>query len=171
MNPGFSTYFKVAKAGGIDVPFCSLSCYRVSSESDFLKLPNAQRHQAMASWGYPESAGITNAVRWNVNLGTGFTASRWIAMPPYHRLEVKLPQSVRSGYQRVIPLVEFHRPDGDVNHRQSGVELRIVLEPLRLPPIRTRPNEIDRTNYIAAMALAGTLEEALNTIKNLPIEP
>jgi len=172
VDTGFSTYFKVGKAGGIDLPFCSLTCYRVTESSELSYVTDAaSRRQILAAWNFPESAGVTNAVRWNVNLGTGFTASRWIAMPPYHRLEVKLPQSVRSGYQRVIPLVEFHRPDGDVNHRQSGVELRIVLEPLRLPPIRTRPNEIDRTNYIAAMALAGTLEEALNTIKNLPIEP
>ena len=117
------------------------------------------------------SAGVTNAVQWNVNLGTGFTSSRWMAMPPYHRIEFNLPQSVRSGHQRAIRLVEFDGPESDRNRGQSGVELRVFLEPLRLPPIRTAANEIDRTNYIAGTGLAGTIEEALNTMKNLPLDP
>ena len=168
----FSTYFKVGKAGGIDLPFCSLSCYRVAESSEFSQVTDAERRrQLLAAWNFPESAGVTNAVRWNVNLGTGFTVSRWIAMPPYHQIDFKLPQSVRSGHQRAIRLVEFDRPEGDGNHRQSGVELRIFLEPLRSPPIRTVPNEMDRTNYIAGRGLTGTLEEALNTMKNLPIDP
>jgi hypothetical protein len=51
------------------------------------------------------------------------------------------------------------------------VELRVFLEPLKSPLIRTVPNEIDRTNYIAGFGLAGTIEEALNTMKKLPIDP
>jgi hypothetical protein len=49
--------------------------------------------------------------------------------------------------------------------------LRVFLEPLRSPPIRTVANEIDQTNYIAGTGLAGTIEETLNTMKNLPIDP
>ncbi len=154
MNPGYSTYFKVGKAGGIDL-FCSLSCYRIVSESDFSKLTNAERRQRLVAWNYPESAGVTNAVRWNVNLGAGFTASSWIAMPPFNRDEIKLPQSVQSGHQRVIRLGEFTGPDSGGNHGQSGVELRIFLEPLRSPPIRMVPNEVDRTNYVLAPGLPG----------------
>ena len=169
VDPGFSTYFKVGNASGIDL-FCSLSCYRIS-ESDFSKLTDAERRQRLAAWDNPESAGVTNAVRWDVNLGAGFTASRWIAMPPFNRIETKLPQSVRSGHQRVIHLVEFDRTEGNENHGQSGVELRIFLEPLRSPPIRTVPNEIDQTNYVAGTGLAGTMEEALNKMKHLPIDP
>ncbi|MDD5138642.1 MAG: serine/threonine-protein kinase [Verrucomicrobiales bacterium] len=171
VDPGFSTYFKVGKAGGIDLPFCCLSCYRVFSESSFLKMPEAGRRQALAGWGYSESAGVTNAVRWNVNLGTGSTGSRWIAMPPFHRVETKFPQSVRTGHQRVVRLVEFDGSEGDNNGGQSGVELRIFLEPLKSPPIRMLPNEIDLTNYVSGTGLAGTMEEALNSMKNLPIEP
>ncbi|HEV2456586.1 MAG TPA: hypothetical protein VGY98_20155, partial [Verrucomicrobiae bacterium] len=170
VDTGYSTYFKVGKAGGIDL-FCSLSCYRIVSESDFSKLTDAERLQQLAAWNYPESAGVTNAVRWDVNLGAGFTASSWIAMPPFKRDEIKLPQSVQSGHQRVIRLVEFAGPDGGGNHGQSGVELRIFLEPLRSPPIRMVPNEVDRTNYVSGSGLAGTMEDALNQMKSFPVDP
>ena len=29
VDPGLSGYFKVGNAGGIDLPFCSLACYRI----------------------------------------------------------------------------------------------------------------------------------------------
>jgi hypothetical protein len=48
------------------------------------------------------------------------------------------------------------------------VELRIFLEPLRLPPIRTLPDEIDRTNYVAGRGLAWPMDEALAKIKSVP---
>jgi len=171
VDPRFSRYVKVGKAGGIDLPFCSLSCYRIIESPQYSELSDAQLRQASAEWRFPESAGVTNAVQWNVNLGTDSTGSSWIAMPPYHRIEFKLPQRVRSGHQRAIRLVEFDRPEGDGNLGQSGVELRIFLEPLRSPPIRTAANEIDRTNYIAGTGLFGTIEVTLATMKNLPIDP
>jgi hypothetical protein len=71
----------------------------------------------------------------------------------------------------VIRLLDFDRSEEQGNHGQSGVELRVFLEPLRSPLIRTVPNEIDRTNYIAGRGLVGTIEEALATMKNLPIDP
>ncbi|MCI0745323.1 MAG: protein kinase [Verrucomicrobia subdivision 3 bacterium] len=173
VDPGFSAYFKVPKAGGIDVPFCSVSCYRIPETQLMANMTNADSRRLLSQWGLSElrPTDVTNVVQWNVNLGLGFTSSRWIAMPPYHRSELQLPQSVRSGRQRAIRLVEFDRPEGDGNHGQSGVELRIFLEPLKSPPIRTVPNEIDQTNYIAGSGLAGTIEEALKTMKNLPIDP
>jgi hypothetical protein len=51
------------------------------------------------------------------------------------------------------------------------VELRIFLQPLTSPPIRTVPNETDRTNYVAGSGLAGTMAEALITMENLPVDP
>ena len=171
VDPRFSRYVKVGKAGGIDLPFCLLNCFRISESRQFSKLTDSERVQLAAGWRYPGSAGVSNAVQWNVHLGTDSTGSSWIAMPPYHRIEFKLPQRVRSGHQRAIRLVEFDRPERDGNHGQSGVELRVFLEPLRSPPIRTVANEIDRTNSIAGSGLAGTLEETLNTMKNLPIDP
>lgn len=171
IDPGFSTYFKVGKTGGVDIPFCSLSCYRIASESGFSKLSDVERRQRLAAWGYAEAAGVTNAVRWDVNLGAGSTASQWIAMPPFHRVETRFPQVVRSGYQRVMRLVEFDGFESTGNPGRSGVELRIFLQPLQSPPIRTAPNETNRTNYISGTGLAGTMEEALNNIRNLPIDP
>jgi cyclic lactone autoinducer peptide len=170
INPGYCTYFKVGKTGGIDL-FCSISCYRLASQSEFSKLNEDERQRILANCGYPESAGVTNAVWWNVNLGAGFTAGSLIAMPPLTRDDIQFPQSVHSGHQRVIPLAGFDRPEGDGNAGRSGVELRILLEPLRLPPIRVVPNEVDRTNYVSGSGLAGTMEEALNAIKTLPVEP
>jgi tRNA A-37 threonylcarbamoyl transferase component Bud32 len=168
---GFSGYFKVGKAGGIDIPFCSLSCYRIIETQFWRGLNEDQRRQALANWRYPESSGVTNAVRWDVNLGLGFTGSRWMAMPPYHGVKLQLPQSLRSGHQRVIRLLDFHTPEGNASQGQSGVELRIFLEPLKSPPIRMVPNEVDHTNYIAGTGLAGTMEEALRAIKEWPTDP
>ena len=106
-----------------------------------------------------------------MGLGAGFTSSAWLSMPPYHRVETTFPQSVRSGHQRVIRLVNFERPAGRENEGRSGIELRVLLEPLTSAPMRTVPNEMDRTGYISGTGLAGTIEEALNTMKTLPIDP
>ena len=167
VDQGFSMYFKVGKAGGIDVPFCDLHSHRVSETE--LGLTVAEREARLAGWRYPESAGLTNAVRWDVNLGAG-TASRWMAMPPYHGVGLTLPQVVRSGHQRAIRLAEFGRMEGGESQGWSGVELRILLEPLRLPPIRTVANEIDRTNYVEGTGLAGTMEDALESMTTLPLD-
>src|SRR5262249_16796073 len=93
VEPGFSTYFKVGKAGGIDIPFCSLSCYRLLESEEFSKWTEAEKAQSLAGWRYPQSAGATNAVHWNVNLGTGATVGALKAMPRFHRIETTLPQS------------------------------------------------------------------------------
>ena len=172
VDRGFSTHFKVGKAGGIDLPFF-LTCYPIPETTIASMMTNADSRRLLSQWGLsePRPAGVTNVVQWNVNFDNGPTGSRWFAVPPYHRIEPRLPQSVRSGHQRAIRLVEFDGPEGDGNHGQSGVELRIFLEPLRSPLIRTVPNEIDRTNYIGGFGLAGTIEEALDTMKNLPIDP
>jgi hypothetical protein len=171
VDAGFSTYFKVGKSGGIDIPFCLVSCHRIP-ESQFTELTDEKRRQILASWSFPESAGLTNAVRWNVNLGAGFTASRWIAMPSYKPRELQLPQSVRSGHQHRIWLIKHDQSASEAgNHRESGVELRILLEPLESPPVRTRPNEIDHTSYISGTGLFHPMEETLKILKHLPSTP
>ena len=92
-------------------------------------------------------------------------------MPPYHRVETELPLKVRSGRQGVFRLLEFDKPEDEPSRGQSGVEWRVFLEPLRLPPIRTLPNEIDRTNYVAGTGLAGSTEEVLKAIREWPTDP
>jgi serine/threonine protein kinase len=171
VDPGFSGYFKVGEAGGIDIPFCSLSCHRILESQSWKELNEDQRRQTLAAWKYPESSGITNAVRWDVNLGLGSTGSRWVSMPPYRGHTLALPQSISSGHQRAVRLIDSTSPEGDANQGQSGVELRIFLEPLKSPPIRTVPNEVDHTNYIAGTGLSGTMEDALRAIKEWPTDP
>ena len=170
-NSAFSTYFKVGPSGGIDLEFCKVACHRILDSPEFANLTDTELRQRMAGWHYPESAGMTNAIRWDVNLGAGYTCSGWMAMPPYRYRELLLPQSVRSGHQRAIRLVDFVGPEFDGNRGQSGVEVRIFLEPFNGPAIRTRPNETDRTTHVAGQGLAGTLEETLLAMKNLPMEP
>jgi hypothetical protein len=171
LHAAFSTYFKVGPSGGIDLDFCGVSCHRISDSPEFAKLTDPERRQRMAAWNYPESAGVTNAIRWDVGLGAGYTCSSWKAMPPYRRRELSLPQAVQSGRQREIRLVDFVGSDVEGNRGWSGVGLRIFLEPLNAPAIRTRPGEKDHTNYVAGQGLAGTVEETLLAMKNLPVEP
>jgi serine/threonine protein kinase len=171
VDPGFSGYFKVGEAGGIDIPFCSLACYRIVETAFWKALNEYQRREAPAGWKYPESSSVTNAVRWDVNIGLGFTASCWKEMPPYRGVKLQLPQSLRSGHQRAIRLLDFDTLEADANHGQSGVELRIFLEPLKSPPVRMVPNEVEQTNYIAGKGLAGTMEDALRAIKEWPTDP
>ena len=170
VDPGFSTYFKVGKAGGIDIPFCSVSCYRESESYQFSQMSESLRPQFLAGWRYPESAGASNAVHWNVDLGANSTAGALRAMPLYHRVETTLPQSVNSGRQLRFPLIEFERPANSPSNGWSGVDLRIFLDPLELPPIRMLPNEIDMTNYVAARGLLESMDEALSRIKDAPVE-
>ena len=171
VDPGFSGYFKVGQAGGIDIPFCSLACYRILDTESWSGLNQDQRRQTLTAWKYPESSSVTNAVRWDVNIGLGFTSSCWKEMPPYRGVKFQLPQSVRPGHQHIIRLVDFDTPEGNAGPGRSGVELRIFLEPLKSPPIRLAPSEVDHTNYIAGTGIAGSMAEALRAIKEWPTAP
>jgi serine/threonine protein kinase len=169
VDPGaFSTYYKVGPAGGIDVPFCSLSCNPIP-QSTLAQMTNTQSRTELAKWGIPDPIGETNVFQWNVNLGLGFTASRWMAMPAYHSIDSALPQKLQSGQQLSFPLVEFDPPANSQSNSWSGIDLRLFLEPLRLPPIRTQPNEKDMTNYVGGTGLAWTMDEALDRIRHTPI--
>ncbi len=167
VDPGFSAYYKVGKAGGVDVPFSSVSCYPIP-ESTIARMTNAENRAQLAKWGISEPTGVTNVVQWNVNAGLGFTSSRWMGMPAYHRIETTLPQSVASGGQLSFPLVEFAPPSSGASNGWSGIDLRFFLEPLRLPPIRTLPNEKDMTNFVGGTGLAWPMESALNRLTNRP---
>jgi serine/threonine protein kinase len=169
VDPGFSSYYKVGKSGGIDVPYCSLSCNPVpwsQSAND----ANSQTEIRLAEWSWLESRNVTNAIQWNVNLGLGYTSSRWAILPPYHKLETSLPLKLHSGHQRSFQLVDFVAAESSGTPGRSGIELRFFLEPLHLPPIRTLPGEVERTNYIAGNGLAGTLEETLEKMNSMPVE-
>jgi tRNA A-37 threonylcarbamoyl transferase component Bud32 len=171
--PGFSAYFKVGPTGGVDIRYCAVSCYPIP-RSQLLAMTNAESRQELAHWGIssPEAVESTNVEQWNVNLGLGFTSSQWLPTPAYHKVEMALPLTLRSGYQRAVRLLDFPAPEQDKGrHVQSGIELRILVEPLLSAPIKTVPYEIERTNYIAGSGLAGTMQQALQSMKALPIEP
>jgi tRNA A-37 threonylcarbamoyl transferase component Bud32 len=107
IEPGFSTYFKVGKAGGVDLASSLLSCYHVAESSWLSGLDESEKVKRLAAWKYNDPAGSTNAVRWDVGLGIAATVSAIKSMPPYHRLNPSLPQSVESGHQLRFPLIEF----------------------------------------------------------------
>jgi serine/threonine protein kinase len=192
IEPAFSTYFKVGKVGGVDLAGCLVSCYHVGESRWLGGLDESEKVKKLAAWKYQDPAGSTNAVRWDVSLGGGATVSSIIPMPPnlgvgfsannrdwtvrsiksmplYHRISTSLPQSLESGHQLRFPLIEFDQPTNDLSDGWSGVDLRIFLEPLRIPAIRLLPQETDMTNYVAARGLVGTVDEALAKIKDIPI--
>jgi hypothetical protein len=132
----------------------------------------------MKAWHYPASAGISNAMQWNVNLGAGYTASHWAAMPKYQQLFPELPLAIQENEQVAFPLVAFEglspapaapSDPGGAGRAWSGVDLRIFLEPFEGAAIRTEPNEKDMTNYIAGWGLPWTDEETYRRLTNSPV--
>jgi serine/threonine protein kinase len=148
-DPGFSAYYKVGKAS-IDLDLW-LMCERLTNST---------------------ATGTTNDLQWNVNLGLhSTTAQRFPGEPAYHRVEPPARMTVRSGHQGVLRLVDYVQPEGESRHSQSVIELRIFLEPLKSPPIRTDPFEVEGTNYVAGNGLGWTMEETLKAIKQWPSDP
>jgi hypothetical protein len=149
VEPGLSAYFKVGKTS-MDEEFY-LSCGRLAEAT---------------------SSSETNAVDWGVVLVPRFGAgSHFPDEPAYRRLETPARMTVRSGHQGVLRLVDYVKPEGESSHGQSGVELRIFLEPFKSPPVRTDPFEVEGTNYVAGRGLGWTMEEALKAIKQWPADP
>jgi len=149
VEPGLSAYFKVGKTS-MDEDFY-LCCGRLAEAP---------------------SSGETNGVQWAVRLvarvGTG---GHFPDQPPYRRSETPARMTVRSGHQGVLRLVDYVRPEGESSHGQSGVELRIFLEPFNSPPVRTDPFEVEGTNYVAGRGLGWTEDDALKAIKQWPADP
>jgi serine/threonine protein kinase len=146
IEPGGSAYFKVGKAS-IDEDFY-LSCERLA--------------QAPAT-------GVTNKIQWAVSLvGHVTTSLIFQREPAYQPLETSSRLTVRSGHQGILRLVEYVTSEHQSSPGRSGIELRIFLEPLKSPPIRTDPFEVEGTNYVAGHALNWTMDEALKAIKEWP---
>ncbi len=150
INAGFSGYCKVGQRPVV-LEDMSISC------------------ESNVSGSY----GGTNVVQWNVSPGWDGTLSELFSnQPPYRKLETPPRAILHSGRQLAILLAEFVPPAGTVNNGWSGVELRLILQPLQSPPVRTDPNELDFTpHYVAGYGLAGMSEESiLKLIKTLPCE-
>jgi len=67
--------------------------------------------------------------------------------------------------------MEERQAANELKKERFGVELRIFLEPFNGPLITSAPGEINHTNYISSRGLAGMMDEALDRLENLPVEP
>jgi serine/threonine protein kinase len=106
--------------------------------------------------------GRTNVVQWNVCPGFGYTAGGLITnQPPCRKLETAPRSVLRSGDQLAIRLAEYVQPAGSADRGWSGVELRLILQPLDSPPVQTDPDEFVESDYVAGWGLAGRSEDSI----------
>jgi tRNA A-37 threonylcarbamoyl transferase component Bud32 len=158
---GLSAYFKVGKAS-VDEDF-NLSCERLGKDA-LTGISNAPAEQ-------PPLSEDTSGVQWNVSLlGHVTYASRFAGEPAYRHLETPGILNVRSGHQGILRLVDAASAEGQLKHGQSGVELRIFLEPMKEAPIRTTPFEVIRPDYVAGTGSGWTADEAFKAIKQWPAD-
>jgi serine/threonine protein kinase len=120
----------------------------------------------------PSSAG-TNVVQWNVCPGFGHTAGTWVTnQPSYRKLETAPRSVLHSGHQLAIRLAEVVEAPGATSNGWSGVEIRLILQPLESPAVQTDPNEVVNSDFVAGWGLAEASEDSmLKLIKELPCEP
>ncbi len=90
--------------------------------------------------------------------------------PSYRPVHTVSHLTVGSGHQGILRLVDYVAPNGRSYQGRSGVELRIFLEPLKLPPIRTDPYEVDGTNLVAGYHPGWTTTEVLKAIEDWPVD-
>ena len=149
VKPGFSGYFKVGPKP-------------VNADMSFSYEPHPTRPQ-----------GGTNVAHWSVGLGFGYTRGILLTnQPPWRTLETAPRSVLHSGHQLAIRLADFIQPTGVASNGWSGVEVRLILQPLLSPAVQTDPNEFDHTNYVAGWGLAGMSEDSIiKLIKELPMEP
>ena len=113
---------------------------------------------------------VNERSQWTASLGTGFSASTFQPVdPPYLFIPPSGRMTVRSGHQRSIPLIEFFT--GDNSNPSNGIDLRLILQPLKGSATRSVPTEKDHGNYVSGSGLAGTMEETLRDLRELPIDP
>jgi serine/threonine protein kinase len=148
VDPGLGAYYKVGKAPIVEDFY--LSCDRLAEA---------------------ESPGRTNEVQWNVSVFGQRTSSKQFAgEPAYRPLETPGILYVHSGHQGVLRLVDGVTPEGQASPGRTGVELRIFLEPWKLPPVLTNPFEVEGTNYVAGAGPGWKTDEALKAIKQWPAD-
>jgi hypothetical protein len=121
--------------------------------------------------GEAVAGGTTNDVQWKVSLFSHVNYALQIPeQPPYRPVEPPARLTVRSGRQGVLRLVDGYVPDNQTIHGQSGIELRIFVEPMSYAPARTDPFEIEGTNYVAGSGASWTEPEVLKAIKQWPTD-
>jgi hypothetical protein len=119
----------------------------------------------------PAAGGGKGDVQWNVNLGLRSTSARRLsAEPTYRQVEPPASLTVRPDHQASLRLVAFLQRTTEVRPGQSGVELRVFIEPMNYPAVRTNPFEVEGTNYVAGHGPGWTEDEALKAIKQWPTD-
>jgi tRNA A-37 threonylcarbamoyl transferase component Bud32 len=141
--------------------------------SAFYEVGNASMDQDLFVSCSPPVAGRPNqpTVDWAVSLFGKRTAL--VTVPEearYRRLETPAHLTLRSGHQAIIRLVDYVTPAGQPVGGNSGIELRIFLEPLKFAPVRTDPFQVQEQNYVAGTGPGWTTEQALEAIKQWPVE-
>jgi hypothetical protein len=147
LQPGLSAYFKTGHVPA-DVD-CFITCEPQASS---------------ASLG-------TNALMWNVNLGLGYTSAALLPVrAPFRMLDTAARMTVLSGHQRQIRLLDSAGQEQTAPARH-GVELRVLLEPLKSSAARSVPSEKELNNCIGGAGFELPMEEVLKLIKRLPTDP
>jgi len=110
----------------------------------------------------------TNSVQWLVDLlGRGYTLFGLPREAAYRGLQTPPRLIIHSGHQGILRLVDYSGPS---SHGQSGIELRIFLEPMNYAPVRVDPFEVQGTDYVAGHGPGWTEDQALKAIKDWPVD-
>lgn len=92
--------------------------------------------------------------------------------PSCRKLEIPPRSVLHSGHQLAIRLAEFIQPDESEHDKWSGVEIRLILQPLSSPAVQTDPNEVVGPGYVGGFGLAGASKDSIaKMINELPVEP
>ena len=110
--------------------------------------------------------------QWHASLGFGYTNGGTIKSQfPFRKLETAPRSVLHAGQQLAIRLAECYSPAGTASNGWSGVEVRLILQPLPTPAMQTYPSEVVSDNYVAGWGFAGKAEDSiLKMIKELPAE-
>lgn len=110
----------------------------------------------------------TNMLLWQVNLD-GENAKTLMPFKQSARLRATQARAVvQIGHQRAIRLMEDPDPEGVQHAVRDGVELRLLLEPLRSPAVRNLPSEKQLGDCIGGVGLDLPPEELLKLIQRRP---
>jgi hypothetical protein len=113
----------------------------------------------------------TNTVGWTFSLINHHIFSLFLPNDgTYRALETPARLVIRPRHQGVLRLVDCAASEDTASRGKCGVELRIFLEPMNSPAIRTDPLEFEGANYVAGYGLNWTIDEALKAIKEWPVD-
>jgi serine/threonine protein kinase len=118
------------------------------------------------------SSTTPNVLLWNVNMGLGYTPGTLLPIEPSFRsLDAPARMTLVSGHQRSVRLLDYPEQSGARRTAPNGVELRVLLKPLKSPAMRSVPSEKELNNCIGGAGLELPMDEMLKLMNQLPINP